>query len=87
MSDNLVANSSGTTLAGDADMLTTHARNPIYIYGSDMSSNDKFRLEVKITYEYIPCTDFKDWVDTGRIRATINEQREITDITNKNPEM
>jgi len=36
------------------ETLTNHCRNPIYIVGADMSVNDAFRIEVKITYEYIP---------------------------------
>jgi len=41
-------------LNADADVFANHCRNPIFIYGTGMSTSDKFRLEVKITYEYIP---------------------------------
>jgi len=38
----------------DPEVLTQHCRNPIFIYGTGMNANDKFRLEVKLTYEYVP---------------------------------
>lgn len=72
---------------GDSEMLTNHLRNPIYIVGSDMNSLDTFTLELKITYEIIPTPDFKDWVSTDRSRASVNDARELSDLTGKVPDI
>jgi hypothetical protein len=68
-------------------MLTNHLRNPIYVFGTELTSLDTFTLEVKITYEIIPTPDYKSWVSTDRSRASINDTRELSDLTGNIPDI
>lgn len=68
-------------------MLTNHLRNPIYVFGTELTSLDTFTLEVKITYEIIPTPDYKAWVSTDRSRASINDTRELSDLTGNIPDI
>jgi len=56
------------------EAVTNHCRNGIYILVNNTNSIDTFRLEVKISYEYVPTTSFKAWADTQGPRAILNDQ-------------
>lgn len=48
-----------TAIGGEMDLLVNHLRNAIYILVTNLASTDSFRLEVKLSYEYIPTTSFR----------------------------
>jgi hypothetical protein len=53
------------------DAVANRMRNMIYILAVGLAPTDTFRLEVKITYEYIPTTSFKLWSSTLGPRASL----------------
>lgn len=57
----------------DADVFATHLRNSIHFVALGLASSDTFRVEVKITYEFIPSTTFKMWCDTEGPRAILKD--------------
>jgi len=69
----------------DPDALTSHFRNAMYILVQGAASTDTFRLEVKLTYEYIPTTAFRQWVSTEGPRATNQDQQDLKDIIIESP--
>jgi hypothetical protein len=64
--------SSGASLAqsGDMETFTNHLRNSIYFVATGLASTDSFRVEVKISYEFVPTTLFRIWADDQAPRAT-----------------
>jgi len=48
-----------TGVGGEIDALVNHLRNGIYILATNLASTDSYRLEVKLSYEYIPTTTFR----------------------------
>jgi hypothetical protein len=64
-------NSSGSALAqsGDMETFTNHLRNSIYFVATGLASTDSFRVEVKISYEFVPTTLFRIWADDEGPRA------------------
>jgi len=48
-----------TAVGGELDTLVNHLRNGIYILATNLASVDSFRLELKLSYEYIPTTTFR----------------------------
>lgn len=46
-------------------------RNAIYLRIDGTNPSDFYRIEVKVTYEYIPTFTFKQWVDLEPVRATV----------------
>jgi hypothetical protein len=73
MQDYLLESGSGpiNVLGGDMETFTNHLRNGIYAVVLGQASTDSMRLELKITYEYVPCTTYKEWVDTEGPRAML----------------
>lgn len=69
----------------DPDVLSTHCRNAIYILATGLNSTDSFRLEVKLTVEYIPTSNLKPWVECNGNRATNSDQMALKDIIIRNP--
>lgn len=45
----------------------------IYVVMSGLASTDTFRIEVKVTYEFVPSTTFKTWADTEGPRALLKD--------------
>jgi hypothetical protein len=41
------------------ETLSNHLRNGMYILATGLASTDTFRLEVKITYEFVPTMTYK----------------------------
>lgn len=62
------------------DLLVNHLRNAIYILVTNLASTDSFRLEVKLSYEYIPTTSFRQWGDTSGARAKPSDLTELKDV-------
>jgi len=74
-----------TSIRGDINEMTNHFRNPIFILVTDTAVGEKFRLEVKITYEYIPTTAFRPWITTSGPRATATDVAVLKDTILENP--
>lgn len=56
------------------DTMANHCRNAIYIIASGLQSTDAFRLELKVTYEYVPTTAFKLWANPDGVRSNLHDQ-------------
>jgi hypothetical protein len=52
----------------------------IYVVMNGLSSTDTFRVEVKITYEFVPAATFKVWADTEGPRALLKDQQLLKDV-------
>lgn len=50
-------------MTGDIETISTHLRNTIYFVASGLASQDGFRVEVKICYEFVPTTAFRIWTE------------------------
>jgi len=61
--------STGSILTGDMETFTNHFRNPIHFLATGLALTDSFRVEVKVTYEYIPTTIFRMWAPVTTERA------------------
>jgi len=48
-------------IAGDQDTCVNHLRNAIYFVATGLAATDTFRVEVKVTYEFVPTTNFRIW--------------------------
>jgi hypothetical protein len=57
-------------MAGDMDTFSNHLRNPIFFVATGLAATDTFRVEVKVTYEYVPSTSFRIWASDEGPRAT-----------------
>lgn len=75
MQDNCLSN--GLGVFGDLAALSAHLRNQIYILGTGLNQNDSFRLEVKVTFEYIPTLTYKPWATDSTARATSEDLNEL----------
>jgi len=56
-------------MSGDFETFTNHLRNPIHFVATGLAATDTFRVEVKITYEFVPSTTFRIWANDEGPRA------------------
>jgi hypothetical protein len=66
----IVTTTNNNYVEGNYDTVSTHFRNPIWFECIGCASTDQFRVEVKISYEFIPTLGFKIWSDTDSPRAS-----------------
>ncbi len=60
-------------------------RNGIYVLATNLAATDSYRLEVKLSYEYIPTTTFRQWGDTSGVRAKPADLTELKDKVINDP--
>lgn len=68
-------------ITGDFDTFSNHTRNAIYIVGNNLASTDTFRLEVKVSYEFVPTTEFRIWSEDEGPRASNNDVSTLRELT------
>jgi len=70
----------GVSTTYDASVFTNHMRNAIYFVATGLNANDTFRVEVKITYEYVPTTTFRVWADDEGPRANNSDYQMLKEV-------
>lgn len=64
----------------DGDSIAYQNRNPIYLNFDGISSEDKYRIEIVSTVEYIASMNFVDWI-TPQITSTSEKDfRQFNDV-------
>lgn len=60
----------GSVASLDGDSVAYRNRNPIYLNFDNVSTSDKFRIEIVSTVEFIASMNFVDWATPEVTRTT-----------------